>query len=622
MSPSGARSATLPVALALAFAGLAAGLFRPSAATLALAASAPVLSGLPRAWGETAPVPFVPLVAVSLLAGVLARRRRDGEESALPSSVSRWGGAFLVVAAASALASALRGETLYLLLRGGASPVFLNALGMTAGERTREAVVLFAVLASLWAALDAFGALALEERGRERLALALAAGLSAASAIALLERILPVPLTAPRWAGMGRFSGLSSDPNALGVGVAAGAPVLLGLLFARSGRAAAVASGLGLLLLLPVLQLSGSRTGLLLLAGAAAVAGAGLVAEGGRARRVVLWTAAATALALGAVAVVAPRGGPAATGGLVARLGASLSAPNATLLSNHRPMFWGAAFDMIAAEPVSGVGLGGFPFEFPVVFEKRQGRPAVATDSATNLLLDVAAECGIPGLVLALGAVVPLLSHAAGAAFGGKGTGPVGRAAGASLAGFALVSLLGSHLRFPEVALVVAVLAALLPQAATAPPADDLVRPKRLLPLLTGSGVLAALLVTAGTAEPSAPFRQGRWVGLHDRTRPRRWTSANAFRKVEPGERRLLLTMANERPDRRGVVMRVRVDDVAAGAVSIPPGPKRLFRVDLPEGARVVRLSFDPVFVPRELGRGDDVRTLGVRLHADGGTVP
>ncbi len=125
-----------------------------------------------------------------------------------------------------------------------------------------------------------------------------------------------------------------------------------------------------------------------------------------------------------------------------------------------------------------------------------------------------------------------------------------------------------------------------------------------------------------GITQPSAPFRQGRWTGLHDRLRPRRWTSANAFRRVEPGERRLLLTMANERPDRRGVVMRVRVDDVAAGAVAIPAGPNRLFRVDLPEGARVVRLSFDPVFVPRELGRGDDWRTLGVRLHADGGNVP
>lgn len=622
MSPAGGRAATLLVALGLALAGLLGGLLRPSGATLALAAGAPILAGLPRAWGEGTAVPLAPLVLVSLLAGVLARRRGNGEASALPPAVARWGGAFLVVAAASALSSVVRGETLYLLLRGGASPVFLNPLGMTAGERTREAAVLLALLVSLWAALDAFCAVAHEERGRERLALALATGLATVSAVAVLERFLPTPLTAPRWAGIGRFSGLSSDPNALGIVVAAGAPVLLALLFARPGRAATAAAGLGLLLLLPVLQTSGSRTGLLLLAGAAAAAGIGFVREGGRVRRVALWTAAAAALALVLVVALAPRGGPTAKGGLLARLGASLSAPNTALLANHRPMFWGAAFDILAAEPLSGVGLGGFPFEFPTVFERRWGKPAVATDNATNLLLDVASECGLPALALALGATVPLLARAAGAAFGPAGSDPLGRAAGASLAGFALASLTGSHLRFPEVALVVAGAAALLPPAVAATSTGGLPRPTRLLPLLAGSGVLAALLATGATADPTAPFRVERWAGLHDRGRPRRWTSANVFRRVEPGERRLRLTMANERPDRQGVVMRVRVDDVAAGAVAIPAGPRRLFRVDLPRDARVVRFSFDPVFVPRASGRGDDWRTLGVRLHADGGSVP
>jgi hypothetical protein len=616
------RPATLPVALALGLAGLFGGLFRPAEATLALAAGAPILAGLPRAWGEATPASVAPIVLVSLLAGVLTRRRRDGEGSALPPAVSRWGGAFLVVAAASAVASAVRGETLYLLLRGGASPVYLNGLGMTAGERTREAVVLFSLLVSLWAALDAFGSLARQQRGRERLARALAAGLATASALAVLERFLPLPLTSQRWADIGRFSGLASDPNALGIEVALGAPVLLAVLLAQQGHAATVTAGVGLLLLLPVLQTSGSRTGLLLLAGAAAAAGIGLVRSGGRARRVALWTAAAAALSLAAVVALAPRGGPTAAGGLLARIGASLSAPNAAILANHRPMFWGAAFDMVAAEPVSGVGLGGFPFEFPLVYERRSGIPASATDNATNLLLDVAAECGLPALILALGAAVPLLARAASAAFGEAVPDPLGRAAGASLAGFALASLTGSHLRFSEIALVVAVLAALLPTPAVAVPDSGVSRPRRVVGLLAGSGVLAALLATAVTASPAAPFGQERWAGLHDRGRPRRWTSSNAFRKVGPGEQRLLLTMANERPDQRGVVMRVRVDDVSAGAVVIPAGPRRLFRVDLPRHARVVRFSFEPAFVPREKGLGDDSRTLGVRLHADGGSAP
>jgi len=620
--PAGTRPETFPFALALALAGLLGGLARPAGATLALAATAPLLAGLPRAWGEATPVPLLPLVAVALLAGVLARRRRGGEPAGLPPVVARWGGAFLAVAAASALASALRGETLYLLLRGGASPVFLNSLGMTAGERTREAVVLLAVFAVLWAGLDAFSALCRDEPGRRRLAFALSAGLAAASALVVLERFLPTPLTASSWVRIGRFSGLSSDPNALGVATAAGVPVLLGLLFARPRRGVALAAGAGLVLFLPVLERSGSRTGLLLLAAAAAAAGAGLVRAGGKARALAAGAAAAGLLALALLVAFAPRGGPGAKGGLVERIGASLSAPSALLLANHRPTFWGAAFDMLAREPLSGVGLGGFPFEFPAVFERRAGTPAVATDNATNLLLDVAAECGLPALGLALGAVVPLLVRAADAAFARSLGDPLGRAAGASLAGFALASLTGSHLRFPEVALLVAGVAALLPAPPVPAAEEGRARPMRVRAILAGSGVLSALLVAAATARPEAAFRQERWAGLHDRVRPRRWTSENAFRRLAPGERRLSLTLANERPDGRPVVLRFRVDDVDAGAVALPAGPPRAYRVDFGRGARVVRLSVEPGFVPARLGSGRDRRTLGVRLHADGGTRP
>lgn len=622
MFPAPAKGATLPAALLLASAGLLGGFLRPSAATLALAASAPLLAGLPRAWGETAGAPLLPLVAVALLAGVLSRRRREGEASALPRGVSRWGGAFLAVAAASALASAVRGESLYLLLRGGASPVVLNGLGMTAGERTREAVVLLAVLVALWAGFDAFLARAREPGGRERLAGAVAAGLAAAAAAALLERLVSVPLTAARWAAIGRLSGLGTDPNALGIALAAAAPVLLALLVARPRSAGGLAAGAGLLLLLPVLELSGSRTGLLLLGAAALAAGAGLVRAGGRARLLVLAGAGAAAAALALVVAFAPRGGATAAGGLVARLGASLSAPSAALLANHRPTFWGAAFDMLAKEPVSGVGLGGFPFEFPAVFERRHGSPAVATDNATNLLLDVAAECGLPALLLALAAAAPLLVRALAAAAGRERGDPVGRAAGAALCGFAAASLTGSHLRFPEVALLLAALAALLPEAPVEEAPADGPRPRRALPVLAGAGVLGALLSTLPTAGPDAPFRGERWAGLHDRGRPRRWTSDEAFRRVAPGEREVRLTLANERPDSRPVVLRLRVDDGAASALSVAAGPARTYRVSLPRGARVLRLAVEPSFVPRSLTGAADSRTLGVRLHADGGETP
>jgi len=51
-----------------------------------------------------------------------------------------WGVAFLSVAAVSALSSIVRAETLFLLLRGGARPLFVNDLWMSAGNRDRDAI--------------------------------------------------------------------------------------------------------------------------------------------------------------------------------------------------------------------------------------------------------------------------------------------------------------------------------------------------------------------------------------------------------------------------------------------------------------------------------------------------
>jgi O-antigen ligase len=346
------------------------------------------------------------------------------------------------------------------------------------------------------------------------------------------------------------------------------------------------------------------------------------VRAGGRARRLALGAGAAGLALLAVAFAAAPRGGATNRGGLLERLGSSLSARSALLLSSHRPMFWGAAFDMLAAEPLSGVGLAGFPFEFPAVHERRSGAPPPATDNATNLLLDVAAECGLPALLLALGAAVPLLRRAGEAALGAGLGDPLGRAAGASLAGFAVASLTGSHLRFAEVALAVAAAAALLPVPRAESAGEPAFRPRRLLPVLAGSGALAALLVAAGTARPEAAFRFGRWAGVHDHARPRRWTSAEAFRRVAPGERSLVLALADERPDELPVSVRVRVDDADAGTIRLEPGDPRRFRVALAPGARVVRLSVSPTFVPRLLGSGPDRRELGVRIHSDGGTAP
>ncbi len=218
---------------------------------------------------------------------------------------------------------------------------------------------------------------------------------------------------------MQRRAATFTDPNALGVGIGLLVPLLLAALAGRGAasdgarRAAALA---GLLAAPVALESSGSRTGFLLLGAAALFAAVGLL----RKRRVSPLVAAAVAAALLGTGVLAvrllPRGGEIASGGLVRRLGAALEARDFAAFANNRVMFWRTAFETIGDEPLSGVGLAGFPYEFPAAFAKRHG-PIAVTDGATNALLDVAAECGLPGLLLALLAVVPLLARAFDAAF-------------------------------------------------------------------------------------------------------------------------------------------------------------------------------------------------------------
>ena len=146
-------------------------------------------------------------------------------------------------------------------------------------------------------------------------------------------------------------------------------------------------------------------------------------------------------------------------GGLVTA--SAVAARDFSSFSNHRVMFWRTAFEMTADEPLSGIGLAGFPYEFPAAYAKRHG-PVAVTDSATNALLDVAAECGLPGLLLALLAVVPLLARAFDAAFARGPIDPASRAAGAALAGLFVACQTGSHPRFFEIAPLTALVAGFL----------------------------------------------------------------------------------------------------------------------------------------------------------------
>ncbi len=535
--------------------------------------------------------------------------------------------AFLVLAAGSALASSVRGETLWLLRHGRVDPLVVNVLGMTAAERTRDAALAFLGLLLLLLALDAFARLSLDPGGRDRLLLWACAGGALALLAAAAERFRPLDPAFQPWTFMQRRAGTFTDPNALGVGIGLLVPLLLASLAGRgaaSDGARRVAALAGLLAAPVALESSGSRTGLLLLGATALAASVGFL----RMRRVrPLVAAAAFAALLGiglGAARLLPRGGAIAAGGLTSRLGAALSARDFTAFANHRVMFWRTAFEMTGDEPLSGVGLAGFPYEFPAAFAKRHG-PVAVTDGATNALLDVAAECGIPGLVLALLAVVPLLALAFDAAFARGGIDPASRAAGAALAGLFVASQTGSHTRFFEIALLTSLAAAFVLAPSRSPgedrPSDgDGWKPARTAAVLAGAGLLGSFAAVLPTARPEAPFRATTWAGVYPaRTgEPFHWAGPLAYRAIRPGETSVAFRVQNARPDGAPVAVSVDVDGRPAASLDLAGGETRELRFDVPAGGTVARIRTRPAFVPGDAAGGRDRRRLAIRVAGEG----
>ena len=605
-------------------AGAAAGLRSPDAAALALAFLAPLLPGAERLLGGGMPLLF--LFAAPALGASIVRRRLRGEASLLPAPVLRWGLAFLAVAGVSGLSSIVRGETLWRLLHGRATPHYVNELWATSAERSRDAVLLFLGYALLLAALDAFARLAVDPERRRRLLTAAAGGGGLAFATVLAERFIPGASRFDEWLLLGRTSGSFTDPNALGIGAALLAPLAAAALREGGpGRARLVPPAVLLLLFVPVLETSGSRTGLLLVALAAAVALAGLV----RARVVPMRLVGAGLATLVVLSVAVwpflPKGGSIAAGGLASRLAAAVRTGSVSAAVNQRTIFWQGAFDVIAEEPLSGCGLAGFAYEFPVRFSAKH-RPVAFTDNPTNALLDVAAECGIPALLLALAAVVPLLVRAVDAALDRQPSPASSRAAGAAMIGFAAASMTGGHLRFPEIACLAALVAGLLfaRRAAESAPDPDLAPPKRARAVLAFAGMIASLLVVWPTRTPDAAFRTEPWIGLHRPDEGRkgevhRWMGPVALRRVQAGENRLDLTLENGRTDDLPVAVSVEVDGAVRRGLVLPRnGVESMTVGDLSPG-QLVRFAAQPTFVPGRQAGWRDTRTLSLMLRLPSG---
>ncbi|MGE5716215.1 MAG: O-antigen ligase family protein [Acidobacteriota bacterium] len=621
--PRSTAKVTLGITLGISAASLALGLVRPRIATSALAFLMPLAPGLARLSGDRSGAPVLSALALAVLGSALAGSLARGEKSLLPSRLSRFAAAFLALAAFSAAASVARGETLYLLFRGRVDPLPVNALGMTAADRSRAAILTFLGLVLLLLALEVFTRFSRTPEDRDRLLLAVTAGAATAFVVAAVSRFTPLDPSFRPWSEMNRRAGTFTDPNSLGVGIGLLVPLLFAAGVRRGSPWETVRRTLALVALAaaPVaLEASGSRTGLLLggaglLAGAIGLARARAVSPKAIAAAFVVLLVAGAALAR-----ALPRGGGIAAGGLLQRLGAGLSSSSFAELANHRTLFWRTALEMTWDEPLSGIGLAGFPYEFPGAYARRHGEIFV-TDSATNALLEVAAECGLPGLVLALCAVAPLVCRAWEAAFTKVPLDPAARAAGATLLAFLVACQTGSHLRFTEIGLLTSLVAAFL----LGPPAEEREKAPRetegrgahVPEILAAAGIVGAIVAALPSASPSAPFRLGRWIGLYSSgrsTSPFRWSGPRIYRELRPDETSVSFRVRNARPDGAPVTLVIDVDGRSEAPVEVPGGSTRNLDVPFPSGARVLRVSGRPTFVPHELTGSSDFRRLFIGL--------
>jgi O-antigen ligase len=585
------------------------------------------------AFGAREPASAGSLLLFGYLSGAALREVYEPHAPPFSSPVVAVSRAFAALSAVSGVATYVGLRTSYLLARGVPPPHTLNVLGADASQVLPG--VLFALLPLAGAAglMRVAGRIARDGDGRAWLDRALLASGALAGGAGLLQKLGALPvLRSERWAEWHRAQSTFTDPSAAGVAVALLAtPLLAGAV--SGGRARRLVSAASASALLVVLADSGSRAGLVGTLTAALVFvlwGVTRLAAGeerGTRRRRITATIGALAI-FGAFALAAAVSwpGPGGRSALFSRVEALLSSKPAPFEETRgRILLYEGAWAIFRAHPVAGLGLASFHIVFPNVAAGTLGQPVKTTDHPPSLYLGTLAESGLAGGALLVLLLVGL-ARGAGRALGfgtGHGRGPLGdAAAAASVIGLLVVFLFGSHLVYPEVAAIVAVLAGRLPLREDGRTARFLTA---FVPVVLAGALACALGGVAAraleTRTASAAFRRapdaGVWaVEQEPDGRAFRWTaSAAAWRIPCPpgaGAAVALLPVRNARPDGRPVALDVWVDDVPRGRVTLAQGVWRRLEVPVAEASGepvVLRVSVSETFRPLAHG---DARDLGI----------
>ncbi|MDQ6892917.1 MAG: O-antigen ligase family protein [Acidobacteriota bacterium] len=573
---------------------------RPARGVVLFAFLFPWAGLLARVCGGRDPVTWPGLLLCGLAAGWTFRFIYDFESRPDRSRADPALRALLAVWTLGAVLACVRAWTLWALVRGLLGRA-VNGEGLAASVAVRESLFAYAALAG--GAAFYFLLRRAGDTVRRRAVTAALWGVGVSSAAALLQAggILPAEVR-PYWRLTERLSGGAVDPNSLGLLSALLLLVAAGGALGR-GRARLL-SAFFAILLVAGLVVSGSRSGVLLAGGAAAVLLFARAVARPVGRKVAV---GALVLLLAAAALVFVRG----AGSLGNRLRQTFD-PGLPLeyRVSARPLLWRAAGRLFLRHPVEGAGVGAFAWTLPDLL-REDGRTVPMRDNPGSGYVQAAAETGLVGALITLAAVLALASQAWRRARGDQTDLPAA-AAGAAVLGFLAALAAGSHWLAPDVSLLFFLLAA----ASALPAGAAEGRAARRLRLWAVVVYAAAAFVgMLATFDADEAFRHAARIGFYDRESGPggvfRWTRRHFALRVWPGEN-VRLGLANFSADGKPITAVARARGAELYRATFAAGQARALRISA--GSRPVAIVFtlDRSFVPRSLGASGDRRRLGL----------
>ena len=595
--PPASRDRLPVLVLALGLALLAA--WSPNRGLVAFAFLVPLAGAADRALGGADAVAWPILLFAGFAGGWTFRFLYDFENVPDPSRVDGALRAVLGIWLAAALLAFVRARTLWALTRGLRLRA-VNVEGLPDADAVRDSVLTFAALAvgaAFFFILRRSGAAV-----RARALSAVLLGCAVSGALAVLEKLGLAPGEVNEfWKLTGRLSGGAIDPNALGILCAMGLVVSASELAGSRGGAvrwivAAAAQSAGLVL-------SGSRSAVVLLAAALLAL---LAAPGIPVRRRI-------ALALAGLAILIVVAGLFArtTRGSVASRVALFFDPTVSAESrvSTRTVLWQSAWRLFEKHPISGAGLGAFPWQLPNLLAE-EGRALPLRDNPGNAYLQVLAETGILGFAMTMVLVFSFAREAFAALRRASAPLP---GIGAAILGFLVALFFGSHWLAPDVSLFFFLLAAVASRTPERAPSPVAVRARRLA---VGTYVAAAGVTALATVSPDEAFRYRPAIGFHGKETgkagPFYWTRRRFAIRVEPGGS-MRIGLAHFTPEGKPVELVAVSDGREVLRRTLAPGEGRTLVLSA-DGTRprVVEFALSRAFVPRRLGLSSDRRELGL----------